>query len=305
MKLRYSREIRTALENRIPPVALESTIISHGMPWPANLETAQRLEAIVREAGAAPATIAIIEGEICIGLEEEDLRMLARSRKVKKASRRDIAYLLSKRLTAATTVAATMIAARMAGIRIFATGGIGGVHRNGESTLDISADLQEFSKSEIAVVSAGMKSILDLPRTMEYLETMGVPVLGYQTDELPAFYCRYSSIPLEQRVDSSAEAAAVISAQWDCGIGGGLIIANPIAKQDSMDRIEIDRYIETALSDAARLGVRGKAITPYLLDRIKELSGGESLEANKRLVESNARLAAEIAVEYQNIQSAL
>jgi pseudouridylate synthase len=296
--LKITDEVAQALEQNRPVVALESTIISHGMPWPENKETALLLEESIRQKGAIPATIAIIDGIIHIGIDEKELDYLATGDDIVKASRRDLPVVLATGKSAATTVAATMIAAELAGIRVFATGGIGGVHRGADKSFDISADLQELAKTDVAVVCAGIKAILDLPLTLEYLETLGVPVLGYRTEELPAFYSRSSGLNLDHRVESAEEAAEIMRAKWECTLQGGVLITNPIPEASSMARDKIDRIIDLALAEAEKLGVRGKDITPFLLDKVKALSGGESLKANIELVKNNALLAAEIACAY-------
>lgn len=296
--LRITPEVRTALEEGKPVTALESTIISHGMPYPENIENARTLEERVREAGTVPATIALRNGRILIGLSGEDLEYFGSSEDIGKASRRDIPAVLAKGLSAASTVSATMMCSDLAGIRVFSTGGIGGVHRGAEDTFDISADLQELARTSVAVVCAGAKAILDIPRTLEYLETMGVPVLGYKTGELPAFYTRESGLKTDYRVDSPEEAAAVMAAKWDLGFTGGILIANPIPEEASMDRKKIERAIDTALAEARRWAITGKELTPFLLDKIKELTGGESLSANRRLAEHNAGVAGQIAAAY-------
>lgn len=292
----FSEEVHDAMEAHIPLVALESTIISHGMPFPENMETAREVEHLVAQHGAMPATIAIIHGKICIGLSQDQLEFLATSPNILKASRRDLPVVLTKGLHAATTVAATMICAHLAGIQVFVTGGIGGVHRHAEQTFDISADLQELARTNVVVVSAGAKAILDLPLTMEYLETLGVPVLGYQTEEFPAFYTRTSGIPLNYRVDSPEEIAAIIRTKWDLGLDGGVIIANPIPEEHSMPPQKMTTAVEAALQEAEALGIKGKEVTPFLLDKIKELTEGASLQANIALIHNNAILGAQIAV---------
>lgn len=300
--LDLSPEVSAAIAAGKPVVALESTIISHGMPYPRNLETALRVEVAVREAGAIPATIAVIEGRLKAGLSHEEIEALARGgRNIVKASRRDLPRLVADRRTGATTVAATMIIADLAGIRIFATGGIGGVHRGAENSWDVSADLEELGKTSVAVVCAGAKAILDLPKTLEYLETKGVPVIGYGTSELPAFYTSRSGLMLEERADSPAEIARMLSVKWTLGLAGGVIIANPIPARYSMEPAEIGAAIEAALVAAAAGGVKGKEVTPFLLGKVKELTGGESLESNIELVLNNARLAAAIAVAFSSI----
>ena len=292
-------DVAAALAAGRPVVALESTIISHGMPWPHNVQTALAVEAEVRACGAVPATIAVLDGRLKAGLTHTQIEQLGRlGTQATKASRRDLPLLVAQGRTGATTVAATMIIAALAGIRVFATGGIGGVHRGAESSFDISADLQELSRTEVAVVCAGIKSILDLGLTLEYLETHGVPVIGHGTDCLPAFFTRESDFSVDVRLDTPAEIAAVMHAQWGLGLGGGLVVANPIADEFAMPRHAIDDAIEGALAEAAARGINGKAATPFLLQRLNELTGGQSLAANIALVKGNARLAAAVAVAY-------
>ncbi len=294
-----SPEVASAIESNQPVVALESIIIAHGMPYPRNVETALRVEDAVREQGAVPATIAIIEGRLKLGLSREQIGYLGKEgRRVTKVSRRDMPFVVTAKQDGATTVAATMIVAAMAGIRVFATGGIGGVHRGAAETLDISADLQELAQTDVAVICAGAKSILDLGLTLEYLETHGVPVVGYQTEILPAFYCRESEFSVNYRLDSPEQIAAAMKAKWAMDLRGGMVIANPVPETYAMPRVEIDAAIEKVLSEADQQGISGKAITPFLLARISELTGGESLESNIQLVLNNARLAAQIAVAY-------
>lgn len=297
----YNPEVATAKAKGQPIVALESTIIAHGMPYPQNLETAKEVEDIVREHGAIPATIAVMDGQICVGLDDSQLHRLATEEGVAKASRRDLPGLLAKRQIAATTVAATMIGAAMAGIRIFATGGIGGVHRGAEKTFDISADLPELAQTPVAVVSAGAKAILDLSLTLEWLETHGVPVIGVGTDELPAFYSRESGIPVPQRLDTPESIAALLKAQDKLGFSSGSLIANPIPEAWTLAASTMNEMIEKAISEADSQGVSGKALTPFLLKRIAELSAGKSLASNIELVKNNATLAARIAVAYQGL----
>lgn len=294
--LDLSEEVRKAIEDKRPIVALESTIISHGMPYPQNVETALKVEEIIREHGAVPATIGIIGGRLKAGLTSEEIDYMGRAKNIAKVSRRDIPYLIAHKRDGATTVASTMIIASMAGIRVFATGGVGGVHRGAEKTMDISADLEELAMTEVAVVCAGAKSILDLGLTLEYLETKGVPVLGYQTEELPAFYTRKSGFGVDYKVDTPKEIADILRTKWDLGLKGGALIANPIPEEYSMDADLITRVIEDAVKEAEVLGIKGKDTTPFLLAKIKEITGGESLESNIQLVYNNARLAAEIAV---------
>lgn len=293
--IKISDEVQAALEERRPVVALESTIISHGMPYPENLETALLLENTVRENKAVPATIALINGIIKIGLEKPDIEYLSSSKDVLKASRRDLPVVVSKKLSAATTVSATMICASLASLKIFATGGIGGVHRGASKTYDVSADLTELSKTNIAVVSAGVKSILDIGLTLEYLETLGVPVIGYRTDEFPAFFTRESGFKVNYRIDSPEEIADIIRTKWDMRINGGLLIANPVPEESSMDRDKIQTAINAALMEADEKGIKGKEITPFLLTAINGLTEGKSLESNIKLVINNAKLASEIA----------
>jgi pseudouridine-5'-phosphate glycosidase len=292
-------EVAAALAAGAPVVALESTIISHGMPWPQNAETALAVQAEVRAQGAVPATIAVIDGRLQAGLSDAQIERLGRAGAATvKASRRDLPVLVAQRGTGATTVAATMIIAALAGIRVFATGGIGGVHRGAATSFDISADLQELARTEVAVVCAGAKSILDLGLTLEYLETHGVPVIGHQTDRLPAFFSRDSGFGVDCRLDSAAEIAAVMRAKWALGLGGGLVVANPIPAEFALPREAIDGAIAQALAEAALQGITGKAITPFLLDRVNQLTGGLSLAANIQLVRHNARLAAAVALAF-------
>ncbi len=294
--LDFSPEVQQALSAGHPVVALESTIIAHGMPYPKNVETALRVEQTVRDAGAVPATCAIIGGKLKAGLDEDEIDRLGRlGSAVPKASRRDMPYLVGQGLDGATTVASTMIIAHLAGIRVFATGGIGGVHRGAAATMDISADLQELARTPVAVVCAGAKSILDLELTLEYLETHGVPVLGYQTDEFPAFYTRRSGLRVDYRMDSPEEIARLLQTKWELGLQGGVIVANPVPEAYQLDPTIMETAIAGALADAERQGVKGKAITPFLLAGIEQLTGGQSLAANIELVCNNARLAGEIA----------
>jgi len=293
--LRISDEVRQALDAGKPVVALESTIISHGFPYPANVESARECERIAREEGAVPATIAVIGGQLAVGLSDDEIERLASNRDTPKASRRDLPMLIASGSDGATTVAGTMAVAAMAGIGVFATGGIGGVHRGAERSMDISADLEELARTSVAVVSAGAKSVLDIGLTLEYLETRGVPVLGYQTDALPAFYTRDSGFGVDARFDTPEEIAAVLQAKWATGLHGGVLITNPIPAEHALDADEIEAIITQALAEARETGVRGKAITPYLLARIHELTGGASEAANKALVWSNVRVAAQIA----------
>ena len=294
--LDLSPEVREALENNRPVVALESTIISHGMPYPKNVQTAVAVENTIRENGAVPATIAIIKGRLKVGLTPDELEYFGKKgMAITKTSRRDIPVIVSKGEDGATTVAATMMIAAMAGIQVFATGGIGGVHRGAETTMDISADLDEFTKTPVLVVCAGAKAILDLNLTMEYLETKGIPVFCYQTDELPAFYTRQSGIKAPFRADSPEELAGIWNTKNELGIQGGFIVANPIPEEFSMDPKRINAAIDEAISEMNKLGIHGKETTPYLLDKVQKLTGGDSLESNIKLVLNNAALAARIA----------
>ena len=303
--LDLSSEVAEALSTGRPVVALESTIISHGMPFPRNVETALRVEQAVRSLGAVPATIAVLAGRLKAGLSRAQIETLGeRGGAVDKASRRDLPRLVASKMDGATTVAATMIVAAMAGVRVFATGGIGGVHRGAERSWDVSADLEELARSEVAVVCAGAKSILDLPKTLEYLETKGVPVIGYGTSEFPAFYTSRSGLSLVERADSPAEVAALMAAKWGLGLGGGLVVANPVPEAYSMDASEIGEAIEEALKAALEAGVKGKEVTPFLLAKVKELTKGESLESNIALVLNNAGLAARVAIEYSRLAPA-
>lgn len=300
-----SEEVAEAVSGNKAVVALESTIISHGMPYPQNYDTALEVENIVRCSNAVPATIAILGGIIKVGLSNEDIEILSTDKNILKASRRDLPVIISKKLNAATTVSATMICAEIASLEIFATGGIGGVHRNGQNTFDISADLTELAKTNIAVVSAGVKSILDIGLTLEYLETLGVPVIGYRTDEFPAFYTRNSGYKVNYRLDTPDEIAEAIGVKRELGLNGGLIIANPVPEEFSMDKKNIDSAIEAALKKADKNGIKGKDVTPFLLSEIRNITGGTSLETNIRLVLNNAKLAAEIAgkLSMQSVRS--
>ena len=296
--LKISEEVRYALEHGKPVVALESTIISHGMPYPDNVKTALTVEKTVRENGAVPATIAIIKGVPTVGLSEEEIEHLGKEgTKVVKVSRRDIPVVIAKKLDGATTVASTMIFAEMAGIKVFATGGIGGVHRGATETMDISADLEELHQTNVTVVCAGAKSILDLGLTLEYLETKGVPVLGYKTEELPAFFTRKSGFKVDYRMDSPEEIAAAVKAKDALGLSGGMLVANPVPEEYSMDPDKIEAVISEAVEEAKALGITGKKVTPFLLEKIRNVTGGDSLFTNVKLVLNNAALAAKIAVE--------
>ena len=296
--LKISEEVRYALEHGKPVVALESTIISHGMPYPDNVKTALTVEKTVRENGAVPATIAIIKGVPTVGLSEEEIEHLGtEGTKAVKVSRRDIPVVIAKKLDGATTVASTMIFAETAGIKVFATGGIGGVHRGATETMDISADLEELHQTNVTVVCAGAKSILDLGLTLEYLETKGVPVLGYKTDELPAFFTRKSGFKVDYSMDSPEEIAAAVKAKDALGLSGGMLVANPVPEEYSMDPDKIEAVISEAVEEAKALGIAGKKVTPFLLEKIRNVTGGDSLFTNVKLVLNNAALAAKIAVE--------
>lgn len=297
-----SPEVRSALDNRRPVVALESTIIAHGMPFPKNVETALLVEKAVRDAGAVPATCAIIAGKLKAGLNGEEIEWLGKEGPaIPKASRRDLPFLVSKGKSGATTVASTMIIAHLAGIRIFATGGIGGVHRGAATTMDVSADMQELAQTPVAVVSAGAKSILDLGLTLEYLETQGVPVIGFGTGEFPAFYTRKSGLPVDCRLDTAGEIARLLHVKWEMGLRGGAVIANPVPEIYQLDPDVMNQAIEAALAEADQRGIRGKAITPFLLAKMEQLTAGKSLDTNIELVLNNARLAAAIATELEKM----
>jgi len=297
--LTYTEEVRHALENQLPVVALETTIISHGMPYPQNIEMAKEVEQIIRDNGAVPATIGIMHGKIKIGLSESELEEFATNKSVEKVSRRDFPYILASGKIGATTVAATMIAAQLAGIRMFATGGIGGVHREGEITWDVSADLTELAKTDVAVVCAGAKSILDIGRTLEYLETHGVPVVGYRTSEFPSFFARASGFGVDFRLDTPEEVGTLMDTKWKLGLRGGMIIANPVPEADALEHQKIEAVILQALKEAKDNHIAGKQVTPFMLDKVKQLTGGKSLQTNIALVKHNAEVAAKIAAAYQ------
>ena len=301
--LSYSTEVLAAQAAGKPVVSLESTIISHGMPYPQNVEMAREVEQIIRDAGAVPATIAIIDGKICIGLSGAQLELLGTSKDAMKVSRRDLPFVLSQRRLGATTVAATMICAHLAGIEVFVTGGLGGVHRGAETSFDISADLQELAQTDVAVVCAGVKSILDIGLTLEYLETHGVPVLCAGQAGFPAFFTRESGFNADFQIDSAAEQAAFIRTKWQLGLRGGVVVGNPVPAEAAMQKEEIDRITEQALADADAAGITGKAITPFLLDRIKQLTGGRSLATNIALVKHNALVGAQLAVALRALPS--
>ena len=295
-----SEEIQNSIKENGPVVALESTIISHGMPFPQNLETALEVERIIRKEGAIPATIAVVEGRIKIGLSNLELEQFAQGTKSVKVSSRDLPLAISQKQDGGTTVAATMICARMAGISIFVTGGIGGVHRGSEKTMDISGDLMELARTNVAVVCAGIKSILDIPRTLEYLETQGVPVIGYRTDEFPAFYTTTSGYSVQSRINTAEEIARCMKVKWELGLEGGMVIANPVLREDAMDEEVIEEAITKSLKEASEKGIDGKAVTPFLLERISQLTDGESLKTNIALVCNNALVGAKIASAYGN-----
>ena len=300
--MKIAKEVQEALKNNKPVVALESTIISHGMPYPKNVQTALLVEKTIRENGAIPATIGIIDGEPIIGMSPEEIEEFGKRKGIRKVSRRDLPVVYAKKLWGATTVATTMIIANQAGIEVFVTGGIGGVHRGATETMDISADLQELAKTNVTVVCAGAKAILDLPLTLEYLETMGVPVLGFKTEELPAFYNSHSGLKVDYKVDSAIEMAEIIKAKRQNGLVGGILLTNPIPEQYEMKKEVIDGAISTALKRMDEQDVKGKECTPFLLKTIVELTGGDSLESNIKLVLNNAAVGAEVAKEYCRIK---
>ncbi len=292
-------EVQQALKDQKPVVALESTIISHGMPYPRNVQTALEVEKVIRDGGAIPSTIAILDGKLCVGLNADQLEKLGKSgHEVWKVSLRDMPYVLSQNLMGATTVAATMRIASMAGIRVFVTGGIGGVHRGAEDSMDISADLTEMAHTSVAVVSAGVKSILDIGRTLEYLETLGIPVVTYGQDAFPSFYSSRSGFKTPLRLDSASDIASMMKAKWEIGLDGSVLVANPVPSEFEVTPEEIEKHILKALDDANRLGIRGKEVTPFLLKTIAENTGGESLDANIALVKNNAVLGTAISVAF-------
>ena len=295
-------EVAAALAAGKPVVALESTILSHGMPYPENVDFAHRVEALVREEGAVPATCAIVKGRLKVGLGEDELMLMCKAENVGKVSRRDVPVYVALGRSGATTVASTMILAAMAGIQVFATGGIGGVHRGGEDSMDISADLQELAHTPVAVVCAGAKQILDIGRTLEYLETMGVPVIGNGTDEFPAFYCRRSGCKVDRKIDTVEEMARILHTKWDAGIQGGVVIGNPIPKEYELDFDEMEKVINRALEAARAEGIHGKDTTPFLLAHIKDYTKGVSLASNLQLAYNNARTAAWISIELSKLK---
>ena len=300
--MEISAEVRQALEAKVPVVALESTIIAHGMPYPQNAQTALEVEALIRAQGCVPSTIAVIDGELKVGLSEAEIERIGKGGKnILKLSSKDLPLAMARGICGASTVAATMFAAAYAGIKVFATGGIGGVHRGAPKSFDISADLQELSRSDVAVVCAGAKSILDLGLTLEYLETMGVPVLGFRCDTLPAFYCRNSGFEIS-KVDSANEVARMMHAKWRIGLKGGLVVANMVPKEFALDEKLMETVIEQALADASHLGIHGKELTPFLLEKISEMTGKKSLKTNIELVKNNALCACDIAREYVAMQ---
>ena len=300
--LSITPEIEEAIKEGKPIVALESTILSHGMPYPENVEFAHKVEEIVRAEGAIPATTAIIDGKLKVGLNSEELEIMCKAEGVGKVSRRDVAVFLATGQTGATTVATTMLIASLAGIRIFATGGIGGVHRGAQETMDISADLQELAHTPVCVVGAGCKSILDIGLTLEYLETMGVPVLGYQTEDFPAFYCRKSGFKVDYKLNDANEAARILKTKWDIGLEGGFLIGNPIPEEYALDYDEMEKVIVKALDMAKKEGIRGKATTPFLLAHIKDLTNGVAFASNVQLALNNAKIASQIAVELSKLK---
>jgi|TARA_B100000678_G_scaffold122489_1_gene102430 pseudouridine-5'-phosphate glycosidase len=291
-------DVENAIKNKLPIVALESTIISHGMPYPNNIETALMVEDTVRSNNAIPATIAIIKGRLKVGLTNKEIEFLATNNKVRKISRRDLAIAVTKKLSGSTTVASTMIIANLAKIAVFATGGIGGVHRGAEKTFDISADLEELSKTNVCVVCAGAKAILNIGLTLEYLETKGVPVIGYKTSELPAFYSSKSGFNVDYRIDSAIDIAEILKTKWDLSIKGGVLVANPIPIAFELESVMMNEAINEAIIEANKEKIIGKEITPYLLSKVNEITQGKSLNANIKLIQNNAALAAKIAIHY-------
>ena len=300
--IRISEEVKKALDAGKPVVALESTIISHGMPYPRNVETALKVEQVIRSFGVVPATVGIIDGVGVVGMSPEEIEEFGKRGGIAKVSRRDLPVIYAKKMWGATTVATTMILAAQAGIEVFVTGGIGGVHRGAEKTMDISADLQELAKTNVTVVCAGAKAILDLPLTLEYLETMGVPVLGYKTDELPAFYSSHSGLKVDYKVEDAKEMAKIIKEKRDNGLVGGILLTNPIPEKYEMKKDVIDAAIEKALKEMDKKGIKGKECTPFLLKTIVELTGGDSLDSNIELVLNNAAVGSQVAIEYAKLR---
>lgn len=303
MIIKISDEVKNAIQNNLPVVALESTIISHGMPYPKNVQTALNVEKIIRENGCVPATIGIINGVPTIGMNEEEIELFGKTKGIAKVSRRDLPVVMAKKLWGATTVSATMILAQLAGIEVFVTGGIGGVHKGAQQTFDISADLQELSKTNVSVVCAGAKAILDLPLTLEYLETLGVPVLGYQSDNLAAFYSSDSGLKLDYNMKDAKEIAQVIDYKRKLNLQGGILISNPIPSEYSIDSKYIQTHIDEAIQEANNLNIKGKEITPFLLKRICEATNNQSLNANIALIYNNAKVGSLIAKEYANLKN--
>ena len=300
--IRISEEVKKALDAGKPVVALESTIISHGMPYPRNVETALKVEQVIRSFGVVPATVGIIDGVGVVGMSPDEIEEFGKRGGIAKVSRRDLPVIYAKKMWGATTVATTMILAAQAGIEVFVTGGIGGVHRGAEKTMDISADLQELAKTNVTVVCAGAKAILDLPLTLEYLETMGVPVLGYKTDELPAFYSSHSGLKVDYKVEDAKEMAKIIKEKRDNGLVGGILLTNPIPEKYEMKKDVIDAAIEKALKEMDKKGIKGKECTPFLLKTIVELTGGDSLDSNIELVLNNAAVGSQVAIEYAKLR---
>lgn len=302
MNIRVNPEVKKALQEKRPVIALESTIISHGMPYPQNVETAMKVESIIREHGGVPATVGLVDGVGVVGLTPEEIEEMGkRGMSIPKVSRRDLPMILAEKSWGATTVATTMILASLAGVEFFVTGGIGGVHRGAETTFDVSADLEELGRTNVTVICAGAKAILDLPKTLEVLETKGVPVLGYQTSELPAFYTRTSGLKVDYAIKDAADAARIVKAKRDLGLAGGILITNPIPEQYSMDPSEINKVIDEAIKEMDEKGIKGKQCTPFLLAKIAEITKGRSLAANIQLVFNNAAVGTEIAKEFSKL----
>lgn len=300
-RVRILPEVKEALEAGAPVIAFETTILSHGLPWPHNHSLGIRVEEIAREEGCTPATIGLVEGKVCVGLTRQELEHMARAQGVVKAGIKDIPWIVAGKLWGGTTVSATVAIAAMAGIKVFATGGIGGVHRGAETTFDISSDLPAMAQHEVVVVSSGAKSILDIPKTLEYLETAGVPVIGYRSDRFAEFYLRESCMPVDLRVEEPSQVAEIAAAKWALGLKGGILVSNPVPPEHELDRAAFDQALGVALKEAEQQGIRGKAITPFLLARIKNVTEGRSLDANIALMENNARLGARIAAALSEI----